>query len=119
VSIVAADIIGDIALVIVISALLSSVARRCGQPAVIGQILTGLILGPILGACVADGAGNGCDAARVSWSCGLEPRESAMIAVLVNTRGLTELIALNVRPAADGAPPGPRAATGRYRAAYE
>jgi hypothetical protein len=54
-----------------------------------------------------------------SWSCGVEPRESAMIAVLVNTRELTELIALNVRPAADGAPPGPRAGTGRYRAAYE
>jgi Kef-type K+ transport system membrane component KefB len=28
--------------------------------------------------------------------CGLDPRESATIAVLVNTRGLTELIALNV-----------------------
>ena len=29
-------------------------------------------------------------------ACGLEPRESATIAALVNTRGLTELIALNV-----------------------
>jgi Kef-type K+ transport system membrane component KefB len=46
VSTVAADVIGDIALVIVISALLSSVARRRGQPAVIGQILTGLMPGP-------------------------------------------------------------------------
>jgi Kef-type K+ transport system membrane component KefB len=45
---VAADVIGDIALVILISALLGAVARRCGQPAVIGQILTGLLLGPSL-----------------------------------------------------------------------
>jgi hypothetical protein len=41
-----ADVIGDIALVIVVSSLLSAVARRCGQPAVIGQILTGVLLGP-------------------------------------------------------------------------
>ncbi|HXL19722.1 MAG TPA: cation:proton antiporter, partial [Streptosporangiaceae bacterium] len=32
----------------------------------------------------------------VSRACGIEPKESATIAVLVNTRGLTELIALNV-----------------------
>jgi Kef-type K+ transport system membrane component KefB len=42
----AANVIGDIALVILISSLLSALARRCGQPAVIGQILTGLVLGP-------------------------------------------------------------------------
>jgi Kef-type K+ transport system membrane component KefB len=32
----------------------------------------------------------------VSRLCGQEPRASASIAALVNTRGLTELIALNV-----------------------
>lgn len=39
-------VIGDIALVILVSSLLSALARRCGQPAVIGQILTGVLLGP-------------------------------------------------------------------------
>jgi Kef-type K+ transport system membrane component KefB len=43
---VAATVIGDIALVILVSSLLSVLARRCGQPIVIGQILTGVLLGP-------------------------------------------------------------------------
>jgi K+:H+ antiporter len=46
-SIVAA-VIGDIALVFVIASLLGVAARKCGQPAVIGQILTGVVLGPSL-----------------------------------------------------------------------
>jgi Kef-type K+ transport system membrane component KefB len=47
---VAATVIGDIALVILVSSLLGALARRCGQPTVIGQILTGILLGPsILG----------------------------------------------------------------------
>lgn len=45
---VAAVVIGDIALVIAISSSLGKVARRCGQPTVIGQILTGVLLGPSL-----------------------------------------------------------------------
>jgi aryl carrier-like protein len=45
---VAAIVIGDIALVIVVSTLLSALARRCGQPIVVGQILTGVLLGPSL-----------------------------------------------------------------------
>jgi Kef-type K+ transport system membrane component KefB len=45
---VVAVVIGDIALVFVISSVLGAVARRCGQPAVIGQILTGIMLGPSL-----------------------------------------------------------------------
>jgi Kef-type K+ transport system membrane component KefB len=45
---VATDIIGDVALVIVISALLGAVARRLRQPSVIGQVLAGLLLGPSL-----------------------------------------------------------------------
>ncbi len=45
---VVTTVIGDIALVIVVSSLLSVLARRCGQPAVIGQILTGVLLGPSL-----------------------------------------------------------------------
>jgi Kef-type K+ transport system membrane component KefB len=43
---VATIVIGDIALVTLVSSLLSVVARRCGQPGVIGQILTGVLLGP-------------------------------------------------------------------------
>jgi Kef-type K+ transport system membrane component KefB len=45
---VAATVLGDIALVIVVSSLLGALARRCGQPTVIGQILTGVLLGPSL-----------------------------------------------------------------------
>src|SRR6266496_2802483 len=44
----AATLIGDIALVILVASLLSVLARRCGQPSVIGQVLTGVILGPSL-----------------------------------------------------------------------
>jgi Kef-type K+ transport system membrane component KefB len=45
---VVTTVIGDIALVFLVSSLLAAVARRCGQPAVIGQILTGVLLGPSL-----------------------------------------------------------------------
>jgi Kef-type K+ transport system membrane component KefB len=45
---VATTVIGDIALVILVSSLLSVLARRCGQPTVIGQILTGVLFGPSL-----------------------------------------------------------------------
>jgi Kef-type K+ transport system membrane component KefB len=45
---VVAAVIGDITLVFVIASLLGAAARRCGQPAVIGQILTGIALGPSL-----------------------------------------------------------------------
>jgi K+:H+ antiporter len=41
-----ADVIGDVALVLVVSSLLGALARRCGQPTVIGQILAGILLGP-------------------------------------------------------------------------
>jgi K+:H+ antiporter len=41
-------VIGDIALVILLSSLLSVLARRCGQPIVVGQLLTGVLLGPSL-----------------------------------------------------------------------
>lgn len=43
-----AAVIGDTALVFVIASLLGAVARKCGQPTVIGQILTGVLLGPTL-----------------------------------------------------------------------
>jgi Kef-type K+ transport system membrane component KefB len=46
--ILTADVIGDVALVIAVSSLLGAVARRCGQPTVIGQILAGILLGPSL-----------------------------------------------------------------------
>jgi Kef-type K+ transport system membrane component KefB len=41
-----ADVIGDVALVLVVASVLGAIARRCGQPAVIGQILAGILLGP-------------------------------------------------------------------------
>jgi Kef-type K+ transport system membrane component KefB len=43
-----ARVIGDIALVMVVSSLLGILVRRCGQPKVIGQILAGILLGPSL-----------------------------------------------------------------------
>ena len=43
---VTTEVIGEIALVIVVSSVLGAAARRCGQPVVIGQILTGVLLGP-------------------------------------------------------------------------
>jgi Kef-type K+ transport system membrane component KefB len=43
-----ADVIGDVALIIGVSWLAGVVARRCGQPTVVGQILVGIMLGPNL-----------------------------------------------------------------------
>ncbi|MGD0554734.1 MAG: cation:proton antiporter [Streptosporangiaceae bacterium] len=43
-----ADVIGDVAIVIAASSLLGALARRCGQPAVVGQIVAGILLGPSL-----------------------------------------------------------------------
>ncbi|KAB2379150.1 cation:proton antiporter [Actinomadura montaniterrae] len=45
---VVAVVIGDIALVFVTATLLGAAARRCGQPAVVGQIIAGILLGPSL-----------------------------------------------------------------------
>jgi Kef-type K+ transport system membrane component KefB len=41
-----AEVIGDIALVLLVSSLLGALARRIGQPPVIGQIMVGVLLGP-------------------------------------------------------------------------
>ena len=46
--VLSADVIGDVALVLAASALLGAVARRLGQPTVIGQLLAGVLLGPSL-----------------------------------------------------------------------
>src|SRR6185437_2320545 len=46
--ILAADVIGDVAIVLGVSSVLGAVARRCGQPTVVGQILAGILLGPTL-----------------------------------------------------------------------
>ncbi|GGN91742.1 integral membrane ion exchanger [Streptomyces albiflavescens] len=40
--------IGDVAVIVVVSRLLGAAARKVGQPAVIGQILAGIALGPTL-----------------------------------------------------------------------
>jgi Kef-type K+ transport system membrane component KefB len=46
--VIIADVIGDIVLIFVLSSFLGALARRCGQPGVVGQILTGVVLGPTL-----------------------------------------------------------------------
>ncbi len=43
-----ADVLGDVALMLILSALFGALARRLGQPAVIGQIAAGILLGPTL-----------------------------------------------------------------------
>src|SRR6202167_2375811 len=43
-----ADVIGEVALVLVVSWLFGLAARRCGQPIVVGQIVAGILLGPTL-----------------------------------------------------------------------
>ncbi len=43
-----AELIGDIALILIVSSLLGAVARRCDQPTVVGQIVAGILLGPSL-----------------------------------------------------------------------
>ena len=45
---VTAVVIGDVALIVVASWLLGALARRLGQPTVIGQIVAGIALGPTL-----------------------------------------------------------------------
>jgi Kef-type K+ transport system membrane component KefB len=48
VDVIIADVIGEVALVLVVSSVLGAVAKRLGQPRVIGQILAGILLGPTL-----------------------------------------------------------------------
>lgn len=43
-----AEVVGDVALVLGVSAIFGYLARRCGQPPVIGQIVAGLLFGPTL-----------------------------------------------------------------------
>lgn len=43
---VATYVIGDLAVILALSALLQALSRRLGQPSVIGQILLGVVLGP-------------------------------------------------------------------------
>lgn len=45
---ITAEVIGDVCLVLVVSGVFGALARRCGQPTVIGQILGGILLGPTL-----------------------------------------------------------------------
>ncbi|MEV7612157.1 cation:proton antiporter [Streptomyces sp. NPDC089799] len=45
---VTANVVGDIAVVLGASSLLGALARRLGQPTVVGQIAAGIILGPTL-----------------------------------------------------------------------
>jgi Kef-type K+ transport system membrane component KefB len=48
VEMVTATVIGDVALIVVVSSLFGAIARRCRQPTVIGQIIAGIVLGPTL-----------------------------------------------------------------------
>ena len=45
---VTAYVVGDVALILAVSSVLGAVARRLGQPTVVGQILTGILLGPTI-----------------------------------------------------------------------
>lgn len=45
---IVAHVVGVVAVITLVSAALNVLARRYGQPAVIGQILTGILLGPVL-----------------------------------------------------------------------
>ena len=44
--IIIADVIGEVALVLIVSSLLGALAARLGQPRVVGQIVAGIVLGP-------------------------------------------------------------------------
>jgi Kef-type K+ transport system membrane component KefB len=44
----AAAVIGDVAVITIAASLLGALARRCGQPTVVGQIIAGIVLGPSL-----------------------------------------------------------------------
>ena len=48
IGVLTAEVIGDVCLVLVVSGVFGALARRCGQPTVIGQILAGILLGPTL-----------------------------------------------------------------------
>jgi Kef-type K+ transport system membrane component KefB len=48
VDVITGYVVGDIAVVMLVAALLGGLARRLGQPAVIGQIVTGVAFGPTL-----------------------------------------------------------------------
>src|SRR5215831_9198433 len=43
-----AEVIGDVALILIVSSLLGALSRRFGQPTVVGQIVAGILLGPSL-----------------------------------------------------------------------
>ncbi|MFB4309622.1 cation:proton antiporter [Actinomadura sp. GTD37] len=44
---IAAHVVGVVAVIMLVSSALNAIARRFGQPAVIGQLLTGILLGPV------------------------------------------------------------------------
>lgn len=46
--VIIADVIGEVALILIVSTVFGVIAQRCGQPRVIGQILAGILLGPTL-----------------------------------------------------------------------
>jgi Kef-type K+ transport system membrane component KefB len=66
--------------------------RPLGQPHVVGELLWALAL-VVLGAVVVGKLGGSALAARVG---GVPWREAAALGVLMNTRGLMELVILNV-----------------------
>jgi Kef-type K+ transport system membrane component KefB len=41
-----ADVVGDVALVLALASLFGAIARRLGQPRVVGQMVAGIVLGP-------------------------------------------------------------------------
>jgi Kef-type K+ transport system membrane component KefB len=43
-----ADVIGDVGLVLIVAKIFGFLARRCGQPSVVGQMIAGIMFGPSL-----------------------------------------------------------------------
>jgi Kef-type K+ transport system membrane component KefB len=76
----------DLALVLLIAKIFGEAARELGQPGVIGEIVAGLLAGPTLAARK--------DLER-TMTQGLPRRDTALLATLMNTRGLTELASMS------------------------
>ena len=76
----------QLGLILVCARVFGSLARRLRQPPVIGEIAAGIALGPSL-------LGGAFLAARFT---GMSTRDAVVLGILMNTRGLVELVVLDV-----------------------
>src|SRR5262245_33290853 len=75
----------QITAILVIAKVTAALVARAGQPAVVGEMLGGILLGPSFFGWLWPSVRSG-----MAW------RDSLALGVLMNTRGLMELIVLNV-----------------------